>query len=189
MGIGVRKSINKLYINLLVLEFSLRKYFFGFENANKMLLSVDKRAIIPILRKNGATISNDCDIESPLIFHNCKDYKNLIIGNNCHIGKNAFLDLKAPVVIEDAVTISMCTIILTHFDAGKSPLKEHGFPDLNGKVLFKKGCYIGANAIILHGVTIGECVVVGAGAVVTKDVSAFTMVGGVPAKVIKKINN
>jgi len=187
MGIGIRRGLNELYIALIVLEFSIRKFFFGFENANKMLQTVDKRAVIPILRKNSAIIRNNCDIESPLIFHNCKNYKNLIIGNNCHIGKNAFLDLKAPIVMEDAVNISMCTTILTHFDAGKSPLKEHGFPDLNGKVLLKKGCYIGANAIILHGVTIGECAVVGAGAVVTKDVSPFTMVGGVPAKMIKRI--
>ncbi len=187
MGIGIRRSLNKLYIYLVVLEFSIRKFFFGFENANKMLQSVDKRAIIPILRKNGATIGSNCDIESPLIFHNCEDYKNLIIGNNCHIGKNTFLDLKAPIVIEDAVCISMCTTILTHFDAGKSPLKKHGFPDSKSKVLLKKGCYIGANAIILLGVTIGKCAVVGAGAVVAKDVAPFTVVGGVPAKMIKKI--
>ena len=49
------------------------------------------------------------------------------------------------------------------------------------------GCWIGANATILGGVTIGDGAVVAAGAVVTKDVEPHTLVGGVPAKFIKKI--
>ena len=48
-------------------------------------------------------------------------------------------------------------------------------------------CWIGAGVIILSGVTIGECSVVGAGAVVTKDVEPYTIVAGVPARKIKDI--
>jgi acetyltransferase-like isoleucine patch superfamily enzyme len=51
----------------------------------------------------------------------------------------------------------------------------------------KKGASIGSSSTILCGVTIGENAIVGAGAVVTKDVSASTMVAGVPAKVIKRL--
>lgn len=188
MGIGIRKILNKLYIKLIRLNFSIRRFLFGFENANRLIRFLDKRAIVPVLRENGATIGEDCDIESSLIFHNCKDYKNLIAGNNCHIGKDVFLDLKAPIIIEDSVTISMRVTILTHLDVGKSPLKELSFHNSKGKVILEEGCYIGANAVILGGVKIGECAVVGAGAVVTNDVPSFTIVGGVPAKMIKKIN-
>ncbi|MFZ1461174.1 MAG: DapH/DapD/GlmU-related protein, partial [Ignavibacteria bacterium] len=51
----------------------------------------------------------------------------------------------------------------------------------------KKGASIGSSATILCGVTIGENAIVGAGAVVTKDVPPDTIVGGVPAKIIKVI--
>lgn len=187
MGKGIRKAAINLYIKLIELNFSVRKFILGFENANRLLRSVDKVAMIPILRSNGATIGKECDIESALIFHNCKDYSNLFIGDGCHIGKDVFFDLRAPIIIEDFVTISMSVIVLTHLDVGKSELKDRDFPYMQCKVIFKKGCYIGANAIILHGVTIGECAVVGANALVTKNVRPFTLVGGIPAKKIKKI--
>jgi len=188
MSIGIRRNFNKIYIKCIVLNFSIRKFLFGFENANRLLRFVDKRAIIPILKKNGAAIGKNCDIESPLIFHNCRDFSNLTIGNNCHIGKDVFLDLRAPIFIDDSVTISMRTTIITHLDVGKSPLKNKSLPSKQGQVILKKGCYIGANAIILHSVTIGECAAIAAGAVVTKDIPPYTIVGGVPARIIKELN-
>ena len=55
------------------------------------------------------------------------------------------------------------------------------------KVVIKDDAYIGSRATILPGVTIGEGAYVGAGAVVSKDVAPHTLVGGIPAKFIKKI--
>jgi len=54
-------------------------------------------------------------------------------------------------------------------------------------VVLKRNCWIGAGATILSGVTVGENAIVGAGAVVTKDVEANTVVGGIPAKLIKRL--
>ncbi len=57
-----------------------------------------------------------------------------------------------------------------------------------GKVTIKKNAWIGMNVTICPGVTIGEYAVVGAGAVVTKDVPDYAVVAGVPAKVIKYLS-
>ncbi|MFX0132346.1 MAG: acyltransferase [Candidatus Hodarchaeota archaeon] len=159
----------------------------GFENANKILHTIDKRAIIPILRKNGATIGDDCDIESPLFFHNCKDYKNLIIGSNCHIGKNVFLDLKDKIIIKHNVVISMRCNIITHLDMSKSDLKKK-YPPTHNKIIINRNCYIGANSTILKGVELGENCLISAGSVVTKSFPSNSLVAGVPAGLIKKIN-
>ena len=55
---------------------------------------------------------------------------------------------------------------------------------ISGTIILKKDCWIGAGAIIMPNITIGERAIVGAGAVVTKDVDADTVVVGVPAKVL-----
>jgi acetyltransferase-like isoleucine patch superfamily enzyme len=187
MGWGVRKRFAELYVQFLLAEFSVRRFLLGFENANRMLRTVDKRALIGILRRNGAKIGDGCDFESPLIIHNCKNYGNLTVGNSCHIGKDVFFDLKLPIMIENKAIISMRVTALTHVDVGNSPLKDLGFHKSEKEIIFGMGCYIGAGSIVLAGVRIGECAVVAAGSVVTHDVASYTVVGGVPARVIRKI--
>lgn len=187
MGIGFRKNINKLYIFYLKSNFKTREIFHGFENANTFLARADKRSLIPILRSNGAAIGDSCDIESGIIFHNCKDkFKNLDIGNNCHIGKNCFFDLKAKIVIKDKVTVSMGSKILTHLDMGKSGLSKI-YPPVQKSVVINNNCFIGAGATILKGVELGENCVVAAGSIVTKPFPANSLIVGVPAKLVKKI--
>ena len=88
--------------------------------------------------------------------------------------------------IEDAVGIGPRVTILIHSDPYPSPLQKI-YPEETLPVCIKKGVWIGAGAIILPGVTIGECSLVAAGAVVTHDVPPYTMVAGVPAKVIKRL--
>lgn len=188
MALGIRKSIIKLNIIKNIIIFSIRKSIFGFDNANLFLQRVDKNSINPILKKNKAYIGKNCDIEMGLIFHNCKDYSNLIIGNSCHIGKNCFFDLKEKVKIDDNVVISMQCTFITHIDMSLSPLNTQ-YPQMKEPIIIKKGSYIGARSTILMGVNIGECAFIAAGSLVTKDVEPYTMVGGVPAKFIKKLDN
>lgn len=186
MRFNIRKIITKLYIKKNIIEFSMRKFILGFENANKFLQRVDKNSIIPILKKNKAIIGENCDIESGLIFHNCNDYSNLIIGNNCHIGKNCLFDLRNKIIIGNNVVISMQCTFITHIDLSKSLLKMY-YPATSESIKINDNCYIGAKSLILKGIEIGECSIIAAGSVVIKNVEPRTLVAGVPAKEIKKI--
>jgi acetyltransferase-like isoleucine patch superfamily enzyme len=89
--------------------------------------------------------------------------------------------------IEDKVGIGPRVTIIIHSDPYPSPLQKI-YPKKALPVYIKRGAWIGAGAIILQGVTIGECSLVAAGAVVTKDIPPYTMVAGIPAKVVKILN-
>lgn len=104
--------------------------------------------------------------------------KRVFINHGC-----SFLDLGG-IVIEDDVLIGPHVNITSE----NHPIDPEQRKTLDLKlVTIKRNAWIGANATILPGVTIGENAVVAAGAVVTTDVAANTIVGGVPAKLIRKI--
>jgi acetyltransferase-like isoleucine patch superfamily enzyme len=103
---------------------------------------------------------------------------NVFINHAC-----SFLDMGG-ITIQDDVLIGPSVNLVTE----SHPLDPTNRKTLLVKpILIKKNAWIGAGATILPGVTIGENSVVAAGAVVSKDVPANTIVGGVPAKIIKSI--
>lgn len=113
-------------------------------------------------------------------------------GRNISIGKNvfinhacSFLDLGG-ITIEDDVMIGP-RVNITSEDHPISLQRRNTL--VPGAVVIKKHAWIGAGATILPGVTVGEGAVVAAGAVVTKDVPSGTVVGGVPAKLLKQIED
>ena len=184
---GIRRLLNNIRIKYNVFLFSAYKNFWGFEKANCMFRYIDKACAIPILKLNGATIGRECDIETPLYFHNCKDYSNLIIGNNCHIGKCCFFDLRDKIKINDNAVISMQSTIITHIDMGKSELSKI-YKSVSLPVEINKNCYIGAGSLILSGISVGENTMIGAGSVVIKNTETNSLYAGVPAKFIKSID-
>jgi acetyltransferase-like isoleucine patch superfamily enzyme len=95
------------------------------------------------------------------------------IGKKVFIGKYCLIDDTFPelIKIENNANIAFGVTIVAH-DASKRKA---------GRVLIRKGAYIGTQAIILPGVVVGEKAVVGAGSVVTRDVEAGAQVAGVPA--------
>jgi len=150
------------------------------------------RLITPTLRRYGAKIGERVRFRAPLIIHNSAAgspgyYENLTVGRDCYFGRELFLDLEDRIVIEDNVTVSHRVMILTHTDAGTSPLRDAVIPTSQASVTIRRGAYVGANVTILQGVEIGECSVVGAGAVVTKSVPAASVAVGVPARVVKSL--
>jgi acetyltransferase-like isoleucine patch superfamily enzyme len=160
----------------------------GLEGISRICLSCNPKFIGWLLKRHGAEIGEQNDFNSPLLLHNfSSNYSNLAISNQCHLGKGVFLDLRDKITVEDKVTISMRTTILTHQDLGQSPIKKKIFPTQHSPVVIKKGAYVGAGAIILQGVTVGKFSVVGAGSVVTRSVPDFALVTGVPAKFVRSL--
>ena len=110
------------------------------------------------------------------------------MGKHVFMGGGSVLDRVRPdlITIEDYVSLAGGVIILTHSNP-TTPLREILGPESNvvAPVHVKRGAWVAVNVVILPGVTIGECAIVATGAVVTKDVEPYTLVGGVPAKEIR----
>lgn len=111
-------------------------------------------------------------------------------GKHTKIGKNVFINFDCVfldlggITIEDNVLIAPKVSLLTE---GHPTSIEDRHSLIPKPIHIKKNAWIGANATILSGVTIGENSVVAAGAVVSKDVPDNTIVGGIPAKFLKTI--
>ena len=112
-------------------------------------------------------------------------------GKNIHIGKNVFLNMgckfqdQGGIYIDDGALIGHNVVLAT--------LNHAMSPEDRGTMIPKpihigKNVWIGANATVLPGVTIGDSAIVAAGAVVTRDVPENAIVGGVPAKVMRTIS-
>lgn len=111
------------------------------------------------------------------------------IGNNSGIGINA--KLVGPVEIGDNVMMGPDVVILTRnhkIDDINLPMNQQG-GDIEKKVVIKSDVWIGTRAILLPGITIGQGAVIGAGAVVTKNVPEYAIVGGCPARIIRYRND
>jgi len=109
------------------------------------------------------------------------------IGDNCCIGANFFVACIDEIIIGNNVLMSDRVFISDHihdYSDIKIPIIKQNLKP-KGKVLIKDGSFIGINAVLMPGVTIGKNSVVGASSVVTKDVPDYCVAIGNPAKVIK----
>lgn len=114
--------------------------------------------------------------------------KGASIGKNCKISSHTFIC--EGVHIEDNVFVGHGVMFTNDLFPRATNADGSQQTDADWKVIetfVKRGASIGSNATILCGITIGENALVGAGAVVTKDVPANTIVAGSPAKIIKTI--
>lgn len=112
------------------------------------------------------------------------------VGQDVRIGHSVSFDyINADLItLEDHVIITNCCIILCHrrdLSNYHKDDKSWDLPYLKAPITLKKGCQIGMGSIIMPGVTVGEGAIVGARSVVTKDIPAWTIAAGSPAKVIK----
>lgn len=114
------------------------------------------------------------------------------VGKRCFIGDHVRVDLSHAdlICLEDDVQIAGGTRFLCHQRDFSNYYRGDDYgklPYVYKKIHIKKGALIGMESFILPGVTIGEGAVVGAGSLVTKDVPAWTVATGRPAKVVREI--
>ena len=117
---------------------------------------------------------------------------NTDFGKNIHIGQRVFINSgckmqdQGEIYIGDDVLIghNACLLTLNHEMDPENRADMHPKP-----IHIEDKAWLGSNVTVLPGVTIGEGAIVAAGAVVTKDVESNTIVGGVPAKIIKRISD
>ena len=112
--------------------------------------------------------------------------KNISFGKNVFINAGCHFQDQGGIKIGDGVLIGHNVVLATanHDLEPSRSRKLHYKP-----IVIGDNVWIGSNSVILQGVTIGEWAVVAAGAVVTKNVEPFTVVGGIPAKFIKKVDD
>lgn len=113
------------------------------------------------------------------------DPAGITIGEGTIIGDRCFLDGRAPLSIGNHVDIASEVMIYN----SEHDLSSDDFHAIEAPVEIGDYVFIGPRAIILPGVKVGKGAIIAAGAVVTKDVPEFVMVGGVPAKVIGERTN
>ena len=132
--------------------------------------------------------------EGTRIWHFCHVMPKAIIGSNCNLGQNVFVDNNAivgngvkiqnnvsvyqGVVLEDGVFVGPSAVFTNVINPRSFIERKTEFKS----ILVKKGATIGANATIVCGISIGEYALIGAGAVVTKDVPAYGLMMGNPAR-------
>lgn len=132
----------------------------------------------------GITIGKETHVSMRQFFTGYHRRSLVSIGSNCVLNREIYLDGRTGIKIGNNVNISFQVCILTLHHDHNSP----DFAAIGAPVIIEDHAWIGARSMILPGVIIGEGAVVAAGAVVTKDVAPYTVVGGVPARIIGQRN-
>lgn len=130
-----------------------------------------------IFQASGMEIGKGSVIHMGCKFFNPKGIK---IGVDTIIGDRAFLDGRAPLTIGDHVDVASEVMLYN----SEHDINDKYFSAKEEEIQIDDYVFIGPRAIILPGIKVGKGAIIGAGAVVTKDVPDFSIVGGVPAKVI-----
>lgn len=127
----------------------------------------------------GAFLNSRCSIKEP---------QNVWIGDHVIVGPDARLwaSPNAKLVVRDHALIGPnASIFTSNRGSADAKVTIDVQPWVESDVLIGTGAWLGANVVVLPGVTVEEGAIVGAGSVVTDDVAAYSIVGGVPARVIR----
>lgn len=192
MGLG-RNIAHYLWRESFLIKVRLMYNLFGIEYVCHQLPKCPRTFLGKLLKSYGANIGSDVRFKAPFHIDNATgdadstgDFSNLTIGNRCYIAKDVFFDLPDKIIIEDECAIGPGTKLITHSDCG-TRIMSRWYPRVRGPIVIGYGTWVGVHVTILHGVTLGRCCVVAAGSVVTKSFPDYSVVAGVPAKLIKTL--
>lgn len=198
---NIRKIYNRYKFNKLLKRY---KNFYKIDSSTILNNGFSIRLNNPYHRLY-LTINKDCIINGQFIFES--ETGSIFIDEHSYIGNSSFI-CRSKIEIGKNVTIAWGSTFYDHdshsldyierrkdIDSELNDIRtgNHFIHNKNWNVVNSKpikicdDAWIGMNCIILKGVTIGEGAIVGAGSVVTKDVPAWTVVGGNPAKIIKTL--
>lgn len=187
---NLKDFLRPIYRELRCLSFASIKFRFRVGKCGKRL-KVGKK--VSLYNPRFIQIGNDVIISDhvSLFVNPLEDKAELILGNGVLLGKYNDFGCSNRIIIEDDVITAPYVHITDrdhNFEDVTTPIMWQG-ANSKGAVIIKKGCWIGFGAQIMSGIVIGQQSVVAAGSIVTKDVPDYSVVGGNPAKVIKKYNN
>lgn len=133
--------------------------------------------------KTGSSIASGCQV-----FPREDGFDGeFFLGKGSNIGDHSLIDTCDDVIIKDFVALGPYCILYTHdHDYKSSSIAAWKGSVKTGPIILEKGCWIGARVTILPGVTVGEKAVVAAGSLLTKNVKPGDVVGGIPARSLKK---
>jgi len=174
--IGLKKAFKYFYTTFLAILY-------------KFMIFPQMR--VAFLRLCGARIGNNTIICDGVRFNNLhwNGFKNLIIGNYCWIAEEAMFDLADKITLGNYVGVGWRSLIITHLNVGYSdhPLQKH-FPSHHKPVVILDGVFVGPYCVVSDGVTIGERSYIMPQSLVARNVPSDVMYGGIPGKIVRKID-
>lgn len=138
----------------------------------------------------GTCFASEAELTAWEHYRNFSYQPRVIIGSNCHFGRACHITAIGEITIGDNF-LTGCYVIISDNAHGNSDLEQLSIPPIERKLITKgpirigNNVWVGDRVAILSGVTIGDGAIIGSNAVVTHDVPAGAVVGGVPARILK----
>ena len=144
-------------------------------------------SIDPATSVNNVTIGNHVKIAKYCSIYGSTDYP-LEIGDHSYVGMLSIINgFAAKVIVGKNVSIAQRVNIMADSGPNASPEMQQYYPLIKGNITIGDHSWIGANAIIMPGVELGEFCVVAANSFVDKSFPPYSVIGGSPAKLLKKL--